>query len=76
MKKADEMGVDFFLDSTPYGKPLYEANGFVCIEENVNHPKRENPDEKWKELEEKVGPFTFWLMWKPVSCRCEAGQTI
>ncbi|KAK8014811.1 hypothetical protein PG990_008107 [Apiospora arundinis] len=28
MKKADELGFDFYLDSTPYGRPLYEANGF------------------------------------------------
>lgn len=65
IKKADEMEVDFYLDSTPYGKPLYEVNGFEYIEENVNHPKRENPDEAWKEVEKKVAPFTFWLMCRP-----------
>ncbi|KAI0384886.1 acyl-CoA N-acyltransferase [Hypomontagnella monticulosa] len=76
MKKADEMGVDFFLDSTPYGRPLYEANGFVYIEENVNIPVTDTPDEKWKEVEEKVGPFTFWLMWRPVGGKYEEGKTI
>ncbi|GAW13466.1 hypothetical protein ANO14919_028520 [Xylariales sp. No.14919] len=65
IKKADEKGVDFYLDSTPYGRPLYEANGFAYIEENINIPTTENPDEKWKEVENKVGPFTFWLMWRP-----------
>ncbi|TGJ78981.1 hypothetical protein E0Z10_g9780 [Xylaria hypoxylon] len=66
LKKADDTGVDFYLDSTPYGRPLYEANGFTYIEENINIPTTENPDEKWKEIENKVGPFTFWLMWRPV----------
>ncbi|RWA11186.1 hypothetical protein EKO27_g3897 [Xylaria grammica] len=65
IKKADEKGVDFYLDSTPYGRPLYEANGFTYIEENINIPTTENPDEKWKEIENKVGPFTFWLMSRP-----------
>lgn len=65
IKKSDETGMDFYLDSTPYGRPLYEANGFTYIEENVNIPVAETPDEKWKEVEEKVGPFTFWLMWRP-----------
>ncbi|KAI0433181.1 acyl-CoA N-acyltransferase [Xylaria sp. FL1042] len=65
MKKADDTKVDFYLDSTPYGRPLYEANGFAYIEENVNIPTTENPDEKWKEIENKVGPFTFWLMCRP-----------
>jgi len=68
LKKADELGFDFYLDSTPYGRLLYEANGFRYIEENVNIPVAEGTtDEKWKEMEEKVGPFTFWLMWRPVN---------
>ncbi|KAK5625797.1 hypothetical protein RRF57_001513 [Xylaria bambusicola] len=65
IKKADEKEFDFYLDSTPYGRPLYEANGFTYLEENINIPKTENPDEKWKEIEDKVGPFTFWLMVRP-----------
>ncbi|RYO78152.1 hypothetical protein DL766_009344 [Monosporascus sp. MC13-8B] len=74
--KADELGLEFFLDSTPYGRPLYEANNFVYIEENLNIPKKDDPDEKWKEVEEKVGPFTFWLMWRPVGGNYEEGKTI
>ncbi|KAI1361536.1 acyl-CoA N-acyltransferase [Xylaria arbuscula] len=75
IKKADEMGVDFYLDSTPYGRPLYEANGFTYIEENVNIPKSDSPDEKWKEIEKKVGPFTFWLMVRPFgSSKSSAGS--
>ncbi|KAK7738453.1 hypothetical protein SLS53_005972 [Cytospora paraplurivora] len=62
LKKADELQYDFYLDSTPYGRPLYEANGFIYLKENVNHPETDNPDEAWKQIEEKVGPFTFWLM--------------
>lgn len=62
--KAKELGYDFYLDSTPYGRPLYEANGFSYLVENINHPQTESPDEAWKSVEDKVGPFTFWLMWK------------
>jgi GNAT superfamily N-acetyltransferase len=65
MKKSDETGLDFYLDATPYGRPLYEVNGFTYLKENVNIPTTDNPDEKWKETAEKVGPFTFWLMWRP-----------
>ncbi|KAK7976271.1 ribosome biogenesis protein S.t1.c1 [Apiospora arundinis] len=68
MKKADELGFDFYLDSTPSGRPLYEANGFRYLEENVNIPVVERiPGEKWKEVEEKVSPLTFWLMWRSVN---------
>jgi len=71
IKTADKKNLDFYLDSTPYGRPLYEANGFNYIEENVNVPVIENPDEKWEEMEEKVGPFTFWLM-----CRSSHGSKL
>jgi GNAT superfamily N-acetyltransferase len=72
-KKADEMNVDLYLDSTPYGRPLYEANGFEYIEENVNIPVTDNPDASWKQIEEKVGPFTFWLMRRPVNGKSQEG---
>ncbi|PSN60878.1 hypothetical protein BS50DRAFT_625569 [Corynespora cassiicola Philippines] len=51
--KADELALDFCLDSTPYGRPLYEANDFVYVYENVNSPKNEKPDETWKQMEKK-----------------------
>ncbi|KAJ8132518.1 hypothetical protein O1611_g1100 [Lasiodiplodia mahajangana] len=66
VNKSTEMGLDIYLDSTPYGRPLYEANEFEYIEENVNIPTTENPDAAWKEIEKKVGPFTFWLMRRSV----------
>ncbi|KAI5927291.1 hypothetical protein F4810DRAFT_706661 [Camillea tinctor] len=73
MRKADELRLEIFLDSTPYGKRLYEANNFVSIEENVIHPQREEQDKEWQEIEKKVGKFTFWLMRRPVEGKHEAG---
>lgn len=69
MAKADELGYDLFLDSTPYGRPLYEANGLILVEENFNLPYTDNPDDAWKQVRERVGGFTFWLMWRPVGER-------
>lgn len=73
--KADETGLEMFLDATPQGKPLYDVNGFVCVEENVTEPTMDNPDEKWKETAEKASPFTFYLMWRPVGGNYEEGKT-
>ncbi|KAI1350314.1 hypothetical protein F5Y01DRAFT_159301 [Xylaria sp. FL0043] len=66
MNKADEMGVEMFLDSTPVGKPVYEANDFHVVEKTVIIPQTDNPDEGWKEAEEKIGHSSWWLMWRPV----------
>ncbi|XXG95585.1 hypothetical protein Hte_001852 [Hypoxylon texense] len=75
MKKADEMGVEFFLDATPMGRPLYERSGFVLIEENVIDPKTDSPDDAWREIEAKVGSSTHYLMWRPAGGYKE-GETI
>ncbi|KAI0112241.1 acyl-CoA N-acyltransferase [Nemania sp. FL0031] len=75
MKRADELGLELFLDATPPGKPLYEANGFLFVEENVTSVTTDDPDEKWNEMNDKIGSFTFWLMWRPAGGKYEAGKT-
>lgn len=76
MAKADELGLEMFLDATPPGKPLYDSNGFVTVEENITAPTTDNPDDKWKETAEKACPFTFYLMWRPVGGKFEEGKTL
>ncbi|KAI1120429.1 acyl-CoA N-acyltransferase [Nemania abortiva] len=76
MKKADEMGVEMFLDSTPVGRPLYEANGFVMVKENIIIPQTDTPDEAWKEWQKRTGPVPFYLMWRPAGGNYEEGKTV
>ncbi|KAJ8119861.1 hypothetical protein ONZ43_g3281 [Nemania bipapillata] len=76
MKKADEMGVEMFLDSTPVGKPLYEANQFITVKDNLMIPQMDSPDEAWEKLERQTGPVTFYLMWRPVGGKYEEGKTV
>jgi hypothetical protein len=65
--KADQLGFEFWLDATTPGRPLYEANGFQYVYENVIKPERKakEKDEVWLEMERRVPPFTFWLMCRP-----------
>ncbi|KAI0191938.1 acyl-CoA N-acyltransferase [Astrocystis sublimbata] len=63
IKKADEMGVEIFLDAGLVGKPLYQANGFVVVAENLIVPHAETKDAAWEELEHQVGSSTtLYLM--------------
>ncbi|TQS33217.1 hypothetical protein Golomagni_06446 [Golovinomyces magnicellulatus] len=66
LANAEEHGLDTYLDSTPVGRPFYEVNGFQYIQENTTAPQNNSPDAEWKEMDDKVGPFTFWLMLKPL----------
>lgn len=65
VEQADNLDYELFLEATPYGRPLYEKNGLVYIEEYANHPQTGDPDEAWKGVDRKVGSFTFWLMKRP-----------
>lgn len=78
IKKADELGLEIFLEATPPSKPLFEKQGFVVIKENITTPETDDPDDakRWKEMEEKVGPLNFWLMWRPVGGNYEEGKTV
>ncbi|KAI1337251.1 hypothetical protein F5Y15DRAFT_418017 [Xylariaceae sp. FL0016] len=76
MNKADEMSVEMFLDSTPVGKPLYEANKFHVVEKTVIVPQTQSPDQGWKDAEKKIGHSTWWLMWRPIKGQYEEGGTV
>lgn len=66
LDNAKAHSLDTYLDSTPVGRSFYETLGFDYIQENTSAPQTENPDLEWKQMDEKVGPFTFWLMVRPL----------
>lgn len=67
IKKANEMGVEMWLDATIYGIQLYKNYGFV---------KNHEPNAEWKRLEEELTPMTMWPMWRPATGPYEEGKTV
>jgi hypothetical protein len=66
LKRADEMGLESYIEATPEGKQCYDTFGFTVLEINEWHPpEKENPSKERKELEAKLCPFTWWSMCKP-----------
>lgn len=71
------MGVEMWLDATPYGKPVYEKHGFVDLGPNPLIPApRENAGEAWKEIDQRLQPMVFWTMWRPKGGIYEEGKTV
>lgn len=62
---ADRLGLEAFLEATKEGKPCYESVGFKVVEKHDLHVEKKNPSEEWKEVEQKLLPFTWWSMHKP-----------
>lgn len=76
IKKADEMGVEMWIDATVYGIPLYKKHGFVVVNENNIKPTTDKPDEDWKAIETELLPITIWQMWRPVRRECAEGNSV
>lgn len=74
-QKADEMGVEMWLDATEQGVPVYLKHGFTVVHVNHIRAKKQNPGELWKKTEHELGDMTFWTMWRPVGRDYEEGMT-
>ena len=64
LDKADQLGLETFLESTEIGLPLYAKMGFTVLNEIHWEP---TPPEATDELEELQRNLTFrgHLMWRP-----------
>ena len=75
-KRADEMGVEAFVESTELAKPLYVKHGFVLIDYRTLKPTDPNSSEEWRRLERELLPMNYHFMWRPIGGRYENGRTV
>lgn len=75
-KKADEMGVEMWLDATELGVPVYKKHGFTVVNVNRLQPIKTEPGEDWKEIERELQPMTFWQMWRPAGGDYVEGKSV
>ncbi|KAI0116465.1 hypothetical protein GGR51DRAFT_555490 [Nemania sp. FL0031] len=63
INKADELGLDCFVESTLDGRLAYESAGFRVIGELYLDATTDNPDESFKAAKEEFGvPISGWIM--------------
>ena len=51
VKKADDLGVQSFIEATAIGKRLYEKYGFVLVSTDAVDTNIQDPSEDWKDME-------------------------
>ncbi|KAL9129045.1 MAG: hypothetical protein Q9217_002415 [Psora testacea] len=77
VQKADELGIDAFVEATDDGKPLYEARGFVYMHTFYLDSARRNPSKKWMELANYVKtPVHCYFLWRPKGGLFVEGETV
>ena len=75
MAKADELGLEAFVEATNSGASLYKAHGFIITDEIKVDTKREGSSEEWKRLEKEF-PVQYTFMWRPKDGKFEKGKTV
>lgn len=81
VRKADEQGLESWLDSSNLGRGLYPQFGFVHVTEKsveVKEPDRLSDADKaeWEEMRELVLPLHFEAMWRPAGGKYVEGVTV
>ena len=71
IKKADEMGLESYIDATEAGVPLYETCGYVKGSKVNFDASKDKVSQEWRELRGELLPFSFWPMWRPVGGKFE-----
>ena len=73
LQKADELGLEAFVESTLDGKPLYESCGFTTMNE---FDLKATPPQETKELKrlEQDLKFHGYFLWKPAGGVYEKGK--
>ena len=75
LEKADRKGYETYIDATEDGTFLYEACGYVKIDEVEFSAPKANPSQRWKKLQDELLPFRWWPMWRPAGGHIEPGTT-
>lgn len=68
--KADELGVESWVDATAMGRGLYAQFGFVYVTEEDVVPKEpeglsDTDKVEWEEMRELVLPIHVAILWRP-----------
>ena len=76
MQKADELGIEMWIDGTSVGVPVYVKHGFIAVHETVLEPQAENPDEEWEKVKAEFGHVRLTHFWRPMGGKLREGQEI
>jgi len=67
LERADEKGLESYIEATDLGKPVYEKFGFDVIKRN-EFILEDKEGSEWEELKAELLPFEWWSMHRnPIS---------
>jgi hypothetical protein len=79
--RADELGLESWIDATGLGRPLYAKHGYVVVSTSTLKPQQPeglsgSDAKEWKKMEEEILPAQTITMWRPKGGRYVEGETV
>lgn len=76
VQKAEELGLEMWLEASPYGKRLYEQQGFTSVMVTDLSPPQEPPNQEWAEIKGELGEMIEVVMWRPREGPYQEGKSV
>jgi len=81
LSKADELGLESWLEASDYGAPVYPKWGFIVYGPNLVNPTmptdyNEEQIQEWEHYKKLFLPMDTTIMWRPVGGTFVPGETV
>ena len=76
VEKAQEKGLEVFVEGTDLGRPLYESFGLTVMSVAHLDAYERNMSDEWRKLEREILQMHFYFMWKPAEGVYQMGKTV
>lgn len=75
IKKAQELGLESFIEASENGRFLYEKFGYSVLFKIAFDSSKADPSDEWRKLEHELTPIIFYAMWRPAGHALDDGKT-
>ena len=75
IEQARERNIESVLEATEGGQPLYAKYGYGVLHKLALNTAKPDASDMWRKLQHELGPFTWYVMWRPASGAYEEGKT-
>ncbi len=65
VSRADELGVECWMEASDMGKPLYEKYDFRSLFKMAFDTGRKGVGDVWRKCEHELMPPPLFMMWRP-----------
>ncbi|MCJ1271667.1 hypothetical protein MMC22_011572 [Lobaria immixta] len=73
--KAQELGIESFIEASASGRFLYERFGYSVLFKIAFDSSKADPSDEWRKLEHELTPIMFYAMWRPARNALEDRKT-